>query len=115
VSIAGTVNTDGTISLSGTSQTRHVESVGFRGDTEDVTETTTSITVDRVPRNPLFWDTIHWMAYREADRPCLKAVSSTTTITRQFADGTSEVRKSCTMTDVDWTANGGGYVRVYGE
>ena len=106
VSISGTVNADGTISLSGTSQSTTVEAVGFTGGINDLTETATSITVERMPRNPLFQDSVHWLVSREADRPCLKAVSCVTTVTRQFADGSSEARKSCTMTEVNWKAYG---------
>ena len=47
----------------------------------------------------------------EAARPYLKGVSATYKVTRQFPDGTSELRKSCNMTDVNWAA--GGYVQVY--
>jgi hypothetical protein len=102
VSISGTVNADGTISLAGTSHTTQVEEVGFGGDTTDLTETTTSITLDRVPRSPLFLDSIHWLAYRASDRPSVKAVNSVSTVTRKVANGPSEVRSSCTVTDVDW-------------
>ena len=112
VSISGTVNADGTISLSGTSRSTTVEAVGFTGSINDITETTTSITIERMPRHPLFEDHIHWLASRETDRPCLKAVSQVTTVTRQFANGTSEVLKSCTMTEVDWKAY--GFVQVNG-
>jgi hypothetical protein len=114
VSLSGTINADNTLSLTGTFTRREVYILGWWTNPSveryrDISESTSTLTIDRLPKylsNP-----DRWFMVGEAARPYLKGVSATYKVTRQFPDGTSELRKSCNMTDVNWAA--GGYVQVY--
>ena len=114
VSLSGTINADNSISLTGTCTTRTTSISHYPSGSvkyTEITESTSEITIDNLPRGYL--SDYQWFVAGEAAKPYLTAVSATITVTRQYPDGTSKVQKSCTMTEVDWSA--AGYVQVLGS
>ena len=119
MSISGTMNADGTISLSGTSRLTKYEFHSFweAGNFTNITVTTASITLDRAPKVPPvegdYRDQRDWLI-GSADRSCLKSLSAAITATRYLDTGKSELLQSCAVTDVDWTSGFGAGVTALG-
>lgn len=114
VALSGAVNADSTISLTGTYSSSEVSIMGWWTNPaieryRDISETTTAMTIELLPKYRTNPDT--WYIAGVAAKPYLNSVSNRYTVTRKYPDGSSEVLKSCSLTDVNWSE--GGYLQVY--